>query len=41
MEMYSLLINPRSFPKLANVGLPPNNPQQKIEIQDANIPQAH
>ena len=28
MEMYSLLINRWSFPKLANVGLPPNNLQQ-------------
>jgi len=27
MEIYSLLINPWSFPKLANVGLPLNNPQ--------------
>ena len=26
MEMYSLLINPGSFPKLVNVKLPPNNP---------------
>ena len=27
MEIYSLLINSWSFPKLANVGLPPNNPR--------------
>ena len=30
MEMYSLLINPWSFPKLANIGLPPNNLQQSF-----------
>ncbi|XP_022992395.1 putative pentatricopeptide repeat-containing protein At3g23330 [Cucurbita maxima] len=32
MEMYSLLINPGSFPKLANAGLPSNNLQPEILV---------
>ena len=33
MNMYSLIIHLRLFPKLANVGLPPNNPSHYLDIK--------